>query len=653
LYGWTSQEVINHPVRDILNTEFSTSLDAIRTQLQHKGIWQGEIKHTTRDGKKLILDSQWTIYKDDSGEEVAIVEVNNNITERRKFELELDRKEAMFHTMVDWTYNWEFWLSPDRKIIYMTPSVERITGYKPEEFSVTPQLLNLIVHEKDQALWEHLLQWDSAADRQSIKDVRFRILRKNGEQKWIQASCRPVSDDQGQYLGLRVSARDITEQVKAEEQIRTLAYFDSLTGLPNRRLLVDRLGQTLASSSRKKVFSALIFIDLDHFKEINDSQGHVIGDKLLVDVAGRIESCVRQMDTLSRQGGDEFVVVLEHLSDDEEHAAARAKEIAEDIRKSLDFSYSSIAGGAEHMNSCSIGITLFNSERENVDLLMKQADLAMYQAKTEGRNAIRFFNPIMQSTIDKRSELVSNIHKGIENNEFRLFFQPQVNCQEQLVAVEGLVRWVRPEAGIATPNEFISLCEQTGLILQLGEIVLEQGMQQLKEWERIEKFKNLNISLNVSPRQFLQPDFVKSITEKIQRIGCNPNLLTLEITENLVLKSVSDVALQMDQLRKLGISFSLDDFGTGYSSLDKLKKLPFSQLKIDKSFVRDLCVDNSDKAIINAMLAMGKSFGLEIVAEGVENSAQAKYFIDNNCDKLQGYLYSKALSIEDFIHEYL
>jgi EAL domain-containing protein (putative c-di-GMP-specific phosphodiesterase class I) len=284
---------------------------------------------------------------------------------------------------------------------------------------------------------------------------------------------------------------------------------------------------------------------------------------------------------------------------------------------------------------------------------MKQADLAMYQAKTEGRNAIRFFNPIMQSTIDKRSELVSNIHKGIENNEFRLFFQPQVNCQEQLVAVEGLVRWVRPEAGIATPNEFISLCEQTGLILQLGEIVLEQGMQQLKEWEKIEKFKNLNISLNVSPRQFLQPDFVKSITEKIQRIGCNPNLLTLEITENLVLKSISDVALQMDQLRKLGISFSLDDFGTGYSSLDKLKKLPFSQLKIDKSFVRDLCVDNSDKAIINAMLAMGKSFGLEIVAEGVENSAQAKYFIDNNCDKLQGYLYSKALSIEDFMHEYL
>ncbi len=648
LYGWQSHEAVGRQIQVLLNTKFSMPFEKIRAQLFDKGFWKGELQHTTRDGRVVIVDSQWTLYRDDTGEAKAIVEVNNDITERKSFQTELDKNEAMFHTMVDWTYNWEYWLSPDNKIIYMTPSVKRVTGYSVEEFIQSPQLLSLIVSEHDLALWEHLIDWDLSSDQSTIKDVKFRITRKNGELCWINATCRMVTDDHGKFLGLRISARDITGQVEAEDQIRTLAYYDPLTRLPNRRLLIDRLSQSIISSARSGLYSALMFIDLDYFKDINDTQGHDIGDKLLVDAAGRISSHLRRVDTVSRQGGDEFVVLLEQLSVEEERAAARAKEIAEHIRKELHFTFTAKSGGSKHHNTCSIGITLFKDSMENVELLMKQADLAMYQAKSAGRNTIRFFNPQMQDAIDARSDLLSKIHYGLENGEFKLFYQPQFDREGHMVAVEGLVRWIRADAGIVPPIEFIPLCEQSNLIVQLGDLVMEQGMLQLKSWENQDKFKNLQVAINVSPRQFLQPNFVETVKSKLEIIGCNPNLLTLEVTENLVLKSVTEVAEQMGYLKELGIRFSLDDFGTGYSSLDKLKNLPFSQLKIDKSFVRDIVSDSNDAAIVKAILAMGKSFELEIVAEGVEDSDQADFLIENECQILQGYLFAKPLSIEEF-----
>ncbi len=649
LYGWTEQEAMGRQIHQFLQTRFPRPLEQIRATLFDKGVWKGEVTHLTKSGGEVIVDSQWTLHRDDDGEATAVVEVNNDISERKRVQLALREQETMFRTMVDWAFNWEYWLDPAGEIVYMTPSVERLTGYTAEEFGATPALLEFMVHEADRHLWAGFLRFDPQAVPDQVKDLRLRLVRKNGELRWFEYICRPVLEPGGRFLGLRLSARDITEQVDAEKQIRNLAYFDPLTGLPNRRLLMDRLGQGLIASGRSGRYGALLLIDLDRFKEINDSRGHEMGDRLLLDTARRLSRSVRKEDTVARLGGDEFVVQLENLAADEGRAAGKAEQIAEAIRGALDHCFDCEGGQTEYMNSCSIGVTLFHGAGNSAEILLKQADLAMYQAKDAGRNAIRFFNPAMQAAIEERLHLIAGMRQALEQQDFRLHYQPQCDSAGRLVGAEALLRWDRREQGLQLPSEFVPLAEENGFILQLGAWAMNAAMAQLKAWESQPDLSELTMSINVSPKQFLQKDFSSQVKAGLERSGCRADRLVLEITESMVLESLDKVLEQMSRLRSMGIGFALDDFGTGCSSLYYLKRLPFCQLKIDQSFVSDIEQDSNDAVIIQAILAMGRALGLDTVAEGVETREQRDFLLANGCPLFQGHYFGRPLPAEDWL----
>jgi diguanylate cyclase (GGDEF)-like protein len=432
----------------------------------------------------------------------------------------------------------------------------------------------------------------------------------------------------------------------AEDEIRTLAFYDSLTGLPNRRLLLDRLRQALASSARSGREGALLFIDLDNFKTLNDTLGHDIGDLLLQQVAARLTSCVREGDTVARLGGDEFVVMLEDLSEQDIGAAAQVEMIGEKIMSSLGQLYQ--LDGHEHYSSPSIGATLFNEHERDIEELLKQADIAMYQAKRSGGNVLSFFDSKMQNIINTRAELERELRTAIDNQQFKLHYQIQVDSSLRPLGAEALIRWIHPERGLIPPLKFIPLAEEMGLILQIGQWVIEAACTQLKAWQQDTLTCHLVLAINVSAKQFRQADFVAQVQAAVQRHAINPMLLKLELTESLLLENIEDTIASMNALKAIGIQFSLDDFGTGYSSLQYLKRLPLDQLKIDQSFVRDLTSDSSDRAIVRTIIAMAKGMNLDVIAEGVEMEDQRLTLLGKGCMHYQGYLFSKPVSIEEF-----
>jgi diguanylate cyclase (GGDEF)-like protein len=440
---------------------------------------------------------------------------------------------------------------------------------------------------------------------------------------------------------------DITERKHAEEEIKSLAFYDPLTHLPNRRLLMDRLKQALASSARSGREGALLFIDLDNFKSLNDTLGHDIGDLLLQQVAQRLESCVREGDTVARLGGDEFVVMLEDLSEHDLEAAAQAETVGEKILATLNQPYR--LAKHEHHSTPSIGVTIFSDHKQNQDELLKQADIAMYQAKKAGRNALRFFDPQMQDSINIRVSLESDLRRAVSGQEqFLLYYQPQVDSSGRLIGAEALVRWQHPERGMVSPVEFIPLAEETGLILPLGHWVLATACQQLAVWATRPEAAHLTMAVNVSAKQFQLPTFVEEVLSLVDYFKINPAKLKLEVTESLMMERMGDIIAKMNLLKTRGISFSMDDFGTGYSSLSCLKLLPLYQLKIDQSFVRDIATDDSDKAIVGTIIAMAKSLNLNVIAEGVEGKVQQQLLMEKGCRSYQGYLFGKPVPIEQF-----
>ena len=454
-----------------------------------------------------------------------------------------------------------------------------------------------------------------------------------------------VFDGIGYILGL---VRDISERKQSEEQIRNLAYFDPLTNLPNRRLLMDRLNQVMVGSQRNQKFGALLMLDLDHFKDLNDTQGHDMGDQLLIEVARRLQGCVREFDTVSRLGGDEYVVLAEDLGMDESTAALQAELIAEKVRSQLARTYSLGPQNIACHSTPSIGVTLFCGQAAGMDVLLKQADLALYQAKNAGRNAIRFYNPDMQSAINARIVMESALRKSMDHNELQLFYQPQVDSQGTRIGAEALLRWIPAGGESVPPIQFIPLAEETGLILPIGDWVLQTACAQLKLWAADPQTDALTLAINVSARQFLQPDFVEQVWDRVKQTGINPSRLKLELTESVVLDRIDEVVRKMQQLKALGIGFSLDDFGTGFSSLSYLKRLPLDQVKIDQSFVRDITHDPNDAAIVRAIIAMSHSLGLQVIAEGVETEAQRDFLHQNGCESFQGYLFGKPIPIADW-----
>jgi diguanylate cyclase (GGDEF)-like protein len=457
-----------------------------------------------------------------------------------------------------------------------------------------------------------------------------------------------VFDRSGDHLGRRSTVRDITERKSSEDEIRQLAYYDALTQLPNRRLFLDRLEFALLATERSQQFGALLMLDLDHFKKLNDTQGHDVGDRLLMEVSQRLMRTLRDVDTVSRLGGDEFAVMIDGLDADASTAARQAAHVAEKIHAELNRPYALDGAEANYRSSPSIGMTLFRGRAAPIDILMKQADVALYQAKDSGRNAIRFFNPAMQAEIDTRTAMESALRQALVHGQFQLYYQPQVNARGERTGAEALIRWIDASGKMVAPGEFIPLAEETGLILELGQWVLDTACAQLRRWQDDGLMQHLQMSINVSARQFHQPDFVDRVRKSLAASGANPKRLTLELTESIVVDRLDEVIQRMEELSQLGVRFSLDDFGTGYSSLSYLKRLPLDEVKIDRSFVRDLVVDSNDAAIVRAILAMSESLGLRVIAEGVETEAQRDFLLSNGCRAYQGYLFGRPMPIMDW-----
>jgi diguanylate cyclase (GGDEF)-like protein/PAS domain S-box-containing protein len=473
------------------------------------------------------------------------------------------------------------------------------------------------------------------------------LRTKSGEHcaRWLTISA--VTNEAGEVTNYIGSYYDISKLKHAEEKIRELAFFDQLTGLPNRVLLLDRVRQALSTNTRSKSFGALLFIDLDNFKTLNDSLGHDMGDQLLKMAAQRISRCVRTDDTVARFGGDEFVVLLANLGTQEARGAAlQAEAIGEKILAAFVETFR--LDPYEYPCTPSVGVTLFSPEDRNVDELLKRADLAMYDAKTAGRNGLRFFDPVMQTMISARAALDADLREDLKKERLLLHYQPQVDHEGKLLGAEALARWPHAQRGMISPSEFIPLAESTGLILPLGAAMLKIACRQLARWSADPATEHLTVSINVSALQMRQKNFVEQVRETIEETGANPHRLKIELTESTLVSNVDDVIAKMDKLKAIGISFSLDDFGTGYSSLSYLKRLPLDQLKIDRSFVQDILVDPNDAAIAQMIIALSKSLGLSVIAEGVETEEQYAFLARHGQLNYQGYLFGRPLPPEDF-----
>jgi len=481
---------------------------------------------------------------------------------------------------------------------------------------------------------------------QAFRELEIRDRDADGRVYWISTSGAPIFDSHGVFKGYRGIGRNITERKEAEEKIERLAFYDVLTDLPNRRLLMDHLQHAVAACARNGAHGALLFIDLDNFKDLNDTRGHDVGDLLLQQVAQRLKASVRASDTVARLGGDEFVVLLEDLGNTMEEASLQAERVGKKILQQLNSPYELKA--VEHHSTPSVGITLIHEQRQSVDELLKQADLAMYEAKSAGRNTLRFFDPAMQALVAQRTELEADLRLGLQRAELVLYYQPVVDAARRVVGAEALLRWKHPQRGMVSPLHFVPLAERTGLIIPVGEWVLQTACRQLAEWAREPARAQLTIAVNVSARQFRHPEFVQQVQNALLQNGADPRLLKLELTESLLLTDSQEAIMKMSALRSLGVRFALDDFGTGYSSLSYLKMLPLQQLKIDQSFVRDVLTDANDAAIASTVLALGRSLGFDVVAEGVETEGQLQFLLGQGCTLFQGYLFGRPVPIGDF-----
>jgi diguanylate cyclase (GGDEF)-like protein/PAS domain S-box-containing protein len=553
--------------------------------------------------------------------------------------------ESLFRSFMDNAAFMAWMKDRDGRYIYMNQRYQQITGIDPGGWQGKT---DYDFFPADEA--RHFADSDSAALRADSPIVYEDTSRDHSgaTHHWLSTKF-PYIDSRGeQFVG--GIALDITERRLAEAQIEQLAFYDPLTRLPNRRLLMDRLAHVLDTSTRRQHLCALLFIDLDNFKVLNDTLGHSQGDLLLQQVAGRLAATVRKGDTLARLGGDEFVVLIEDLAPNPLNAATQAEIVAGKVLDALRQPYQ--LGDAQYANTPSIGLTLVGETVESVEEPLKRADLAMYQAKAAGRNTLCFFDPQIQAAIAARSALEADLRAALTRQQLFLLMQPQVTG-ERIAGVEALARWHHPVRGIVPPAEFIPIAEETGLIVALGQWVVESACAQLAAWAGHPVLGELSIAVNVSPRQFQQPDFVDSVLAALKASGADPRKLKLELTEGMLIADIDDVVTRMAQLKNQGVGFALDDFGTGYSSLAYLKRLPLDQLKIDQSFVRDILVDPNDAAIAQIIIALADSLELDVIAEGVETPEQRAELIALGCRNYQGYLCSKPLPVaelEAFCH---
>ncbi len=630
LSGYSRQELIGMHISQLEASERPEDVKAHIERIIAQGQDRFETRHRRKDGRLIDLEVSVTF------RDAHFFVFCRNITRRKESEAALRIAAATFETQ-------EAILITDAEanIVRVNSAFTAITGYTLDDVcGKNPRILSSGRHDHEfyEEMWRQIKEQGSWSG-----DIWDR--RKNGEVYPKRMNITAVKDEQGRITQYVAIFNDITERKRNEEEIRELAFFDALTHLPNRRLFLDRLRSALATSTRHGEFGALLFIDLDRFKVLNDTLGHDYGDLLLVEVAARIKHCVRETDTVARLGGDEFVVILEGIGPDREAASTHAGTVAEKIRESLAHAYQ--LKEHEHFTSPSIGVELFHDGGMSADELIKHADVAMYQAKSAGRNTVRFYDPDLQHDLESRAEMENDLRRAIENQELKLYYQVQVDNERRLVGMEALLRWEHPQRGMIPPARFIPVAEESMLILELGEWVLNQACAQLARWTADPVLGHMTLSINVSAHQFALHDFVSHLRDVLQRHGVAPQRLKLELTEGVVLNDISDVVEKMKALKQVGVQLSLDDFGTGYSSLAYLKRLPLDQLKIDQSFVRDITHDPSDAGMVQSIIDMAKNFQHDVIAEGVENEAQLAFLQHHACMTYQGYLFSKPLPLQE------
>lgn len=632
LLGYTRKDLLNMRLPDILSRHELFRLDSNVGNMLPVTPYQDEWMHVRKDGTEFLAEVSSRLL--DGGSYFVIL---RDLTERKLADNDLRIAAIAFESQ-------EGMMITDANIIILrvNKSFTKITGYLAEEvIGQTPRLLSSNKHHKDfyMTMWENIASTDGWEGEIWNK-------RKNGEVYPQYLTISAVRGAHGNITNYVASFTDISQHNAAKEKIHHLAFYDTLTRLPNRHTLIDRLHHAMSSNARLDRGGALLFIDLDHFKLLNDSLGHDVGDLLLQQVAERLNSCVRESDTVARLGGDEFMVMLEDLSKQTIEAAAQAKAISNNILSVLNQPYQLIAN--TYQSAASIGVVLFSGHDLPHEVLLQQADIAMYQAKKTGRNAVCFFDPNMQDIINNRVSLENDLRQAINNQQFQLYYQIQVNHLGHPLGAEALIRWLHPERGIIPPLHFIPLAEEAGLILPIGQWVLNAACAQLKIWQQNPSTHELSLSVNVSAKQFHQVDFVHQVQAAVRDHAINPMLLKLELTESMLVDNIENIITTMNTLKNIGVRLELDDFGTGYSSLQYLKRLPLYQLKIDQSFVRDIVTDSSDKAIVHTIIVMAQSLNLEVIAEGVETENQRQILLSMGCTHFQGYLFSKPLPVQQF-----
>ncbi len=609
-------------------------------EIDHGGQSTFEWLHMNVQGK--VFPCEIRIVKLPSADEKLIRISIIDISERKQNEAALAESEKRFRQLFEKIPNIAVQgYDSDRKVIFWNLASEKLYGYSKEE-ALGIKIENLIVpDERSDQLLPTFEQW--IKEDKPIPTTEHELQHKNGSRIPVFSNQIMLNNAQGKPEIYCIDI-DLSERRKAQAEIEQLAYFDVLTGLPNRRLFLDRLNEEIAVAERHLGSAAILYMDLDNFKTINDSLGHAVGDELLIEIGNRIKDQIRGEDTVSRFGGDEFVVLLKEIDRNTDTAGNLARLVAEKIQKAL----SEIIQIDQHelFITSSIGISLFSAENYSAVDLLVQADTAMYRAKEAGRNCIRFFEPTMQIAANTLLLLEKGLRLALLRGEFFLLYQPQVNLEGTIIGVEALLRWNHPSRGTILPEEFIATAEDSRIILQIGEWVLMTACQQLKKWEQFYQDIEFHMAVNVSPHQFRMTDFVTQLQGVVQQTGIEPQRLGLEVTEGVVIEDIKDTVKKMHTLKKMGIRFSIDDFGTGYSSLSSLKTLPLDQLKIDQSFVRDIFLDPNDETIIETIITMAHILGMEVIAEGVENKEQVQFLTEKGCKIFQGYYFDKPLIAE-------